>query len=245
LLDGDALFDNGLYRSVVGSLQYFALSTRPDIAVATRRVSHFLSNPGEKHWKLVKRILRYLKGTINNGIIFKTKSELNKNGHYKNEITLRSYADADFATDIETRKSNTGYINFIAGSCISWRAKRQKCIATSTAEAEYIAVYEVAKEIVWLRLLLKELGFEQKGPTLINEDNTATIAISEKEYNHARTKHIDIKYHYVKDLVKKEIIKLTWVKTTEQIADIFTKPLDKIKFLMFTAKFMGRNLRNE
>jgi hypothetical protein len=236
-VDSDVPFDNNLYRSAVGSLQYLALSTRPDIAVATRQVSHFLSNPGEKHWKAVKRILRYLKGSKNYGLLYSATNELDSK---MGDIKLECYADADFASDLETRKSHTGFINFILNGCISWKTKRQKCIATSTAEAEYMAVYEASKEIKWIRLLLKELGFEQSGPTIIHEDNTSAISMSTNDGNHSRTKHIDIKYHYVKDLVKENIIQLKWISTNEQIADIFTKPLGKIKFTHFRNKFMTK-----
>ena len=149
------------YQSAVGSLMDLAVSTRPDIAFAVNSLARFNSNPPNDHWKALKRVLRYLKGTSNVGILFK------QDGSDK----CIGYSDADWAGDTTDRKSTFGYIFMLSGGPISWSSKKQKCVALSTAEAEYVALSGAAQECLWLRQLEKELECSSDGPTLIYEDN--------------------------------------------------------------------------
>ena len=143
------------YQSAIGSLMYLAVSTRPDIAFAVNSLARFNSNPQKDHWTALKRVLRYLKGTINIGILYK------QDGSDK----CIGYSDADWAGDTSDRKSTSGYIFMFSGGPISWSSKKQKCVALSTAEAEYVALSGAAQECLWLRQLEKELGCSSEGPT--------------------------------------------------------------------------------
>ncbi len=172
------------YRNAVGSIMYAMIGTRPDIAVATSTVSRFLSEPGLTHWKAVKRILRYLKGTKDLSIVY--TGSLNKS------ITLEGYCDADWGGDKTNRHSITGFIFQICGGAVSWNSKKQPTIALSSTEAEYMNATQAAKETVWLRQLLKDMEYEQKAFTILHKDNQGCILLLKNPVYHARTKHIDI-----------------------------------------------------
>jgi hypothetical protein len=202
------------YRSAVGSLIYMVTGTRPDIAVAVGEVSKYLENPGEQHWMAVKRILRYLKGTADWSLICKTDS-----------INLVGYADADWAGDLDSRRSTTGYVFQIGGFPVCWKSKRQPTVALSTSEAEYMSIASAAQTAVWLRRLLQDLGFTQDKATEIFEDNQGCIAMAKNPINHERTKHIDIKYHFIREMVESALIKLTYLQTEDMLADVLTKGL--------------------
>ncbi len=176
------------YQSMVGSLLYAAMATRPDIAQAVGVVSKFNSNPTEAHLTAVKRILRYLKGTADLVLKYQ-KSE---------DGTLVGYSDSDWAGDPDDRHSTTGNLFLMAGGAISWLSKKQAIVALSTSEAEYVALSLATQEAVWLRRLLTDLRAAPNGPTLLMEDNQGAIAIARNPIAHARTKHIDIRYHSIK-----------------------------------------------
>ena len=214
------------YRELLGALLHLANFTRPDIAIAVNLCARYASDPGEEHWNALKRILRYLKGTIDPGTG-------NSPGlRYKGRDTgplVEGYVDADHARCPDTRKSTLGYMFFSGTGPISWEATKQKIIAQSTAEAEYIALAEATKEAIWLRKILRDLQLAV--PTVkIWEDNQACIKLVENPVHHKRTKHIDIRYHFVRDHLKKEHIDVQYVKTDDQLADILTKPLPKPRF---------------
>jgi hypothetical protein len=202
------------YRSAVGTLLYLVTGTRPDIAVAVGAVSRFLENPGEEHWVAVKRIMRYLKETINYTLTINPKS-----------LELIGYCDADWAGDPDTRRSTTGYIFRLGGAPICWRSKRQQTVALSTSEAEYMALASASQIAVWLRRLLEDLSFEQKQATTIFEDNQGCIAMAKNPITHERTKHIDIKYHFVRELIEDKKIAIQYIPTEDMLADIMTKGL--------------------
>lgn len=204
------------YRSAVGSLIYLVTGTRPDIAVAVGEVSKYLENPGRLHWAAVKRILRYLKGTIEMSLQCKPES-----------MNLVGYCDADWAGDIDTRRSTTGYIFKFGGTPVCWKSKRQPTVALSTAEAEYMSMAHAAQTSVWLRRLLSDLGFVQESPVKIYEDNQGCIAMAKNPVNHERTKHIDIKYHFVRELVTRGVIEISYLETEEMLADILTKGMTR------------------
>lgn len=205
------------YREAVGSLMFLQIVSRPDISFAVNIVSRELENPSEKHWLLVKRIMRYLKGTINVGILY------SKNGMFE------AYSDADFAGDKIARKSTSGFVCKFANGPITWQSKKQQCVALSTTEAEYISAATVTKEIIWLKKIFNECKINITTYNLYIDNMSAIKLIKNPEF-HQRSKHIDVKYHFVRDNYQKGEINVTYVKSEEQIADIFTKALPKPKF---------------
>lgn len=214
-----------MYQSMVGSLLYAAMATRPDIAQSVGVVSKFNQNPTTEHLTAVKRIFRYLKGTADLALVYK-KSDSG---------TLIGYSDADWAGDLDDRHSTTGNIFMLGGAAISWLSKKQATVALSTAEAEYVALSCAAQETIWLRKLLMDIRATPDGPTVIMEDNQGAIAIAQNPVGHARTKHIDIRYHYVRECIQSGNICLQYCPTGEMKADILTKPLPRVKFEKFRA----------
>jgi hypothetical protein len=164
-----------------------------------------------------KRILRYLRGTTQLGLMYKGNEE--ENG----EVVVSAYCDADWGKNKEDRRSTTGYCIYINENLVSWNTKKQTTVALSTAEAELMSVCECVKEVKWIQQLLTEMNMKVRIPIIVYEDNQATIKISENDTHHDRTKHIDIKYHFIRDDIKNKLIKLEWVTTDEQVADILTK----------------------
>lgn len=181
--------DPVLYQSMVGSLLYVATATRPDISQAVGVVSKFNSNPTEAHLTAVKRILRYLKGSLDVVLTYK-KSE---------DGQVVGYSDSDYAGDPDDRHSTTGNIFLMSGGPISWYSKKQGIVTLSTAEAEYIALSTATQEAVWIRRLLSDLKVTQKHPTVLMEDNQGAIFIANNPVSHSRTKHIDVHYHYIRE----------------------------------------------
>jgi hypothetical protein len=215
-----------LYQQIVGSLMWSAMSARPDIVFAVGYLSRFSSNPSEQHLKAAKRTLAYLKGTIDKVL---TLGQLDNNTG-GNQHSLIGYCDADYAGDMETRRSTTGYCFKLLGSAVSWTSIRQSTVATSTCEAEYMALAEAAKEAIWLNRMLQELGFINKDkPTQLYCDNQGTLALAGNPAHHKRSKHIDIRYHYIREMVDNEHITIHHVGTQDQAADMLTKPLKDIK----------------
>ena len=174
------------YASLIGSLMYAAVGTRPDIAYAVNRLASFTANPTMCHWTAAKRILRYLKGTKTLGITYTNSQNTNFIG----------YSDASFANNYD-RTSVSGYVFLLAEGAITWGSKKQNTISLSTAEAEYISLSDATREAIWLRNLYAELGYPQQEPTLIYGDNQSALAIAENPRYHKRTKHFDIKHHYI------------------------------------------------
>lgn len=212
------------YRQLIGSLMYLAVSTRPDIAFAVSNLSQFLTNPSIDHWKAAKRVLRYLQGTIGLGILFI--------GNCEQPNVLFAYSDSDFATCIDTRKSISGVTLILNSGSVIWSARKQGVVATSTTDAEYIAAHDASKEIVWTRGLLEEIGVTQDSPTMLYCDNAAAEKLIKNPVFHRRTKHVDIKYHYVRQIYEDGKLKIQHVASEDQLADIFTKPLARDKFLI-------------
>ena len=207
------------YQSMVGSLLYLSVGTRPDISQAVGEVCKYTSNPMEVHLTAVKRIFRYLKSTQTLSLLYKNT-----------DSTLTCYADADWAGDCDNRHSTTGNLFLLSESAISWSSKKQSVIALSTAEAEYISLSSATQEIVWLRRLFNDLGIGINEPTTVFEDNQSAIAIANNPVCHTRTKHIDIRYHYVRKAINDEIISIRYCPTEEMVADILTKPLPRERF---------------
>ena len=216
------IVDATLYQSAVGSLLYLSGWTRPDIAFAVNQVVRFCSSPTKEHWTAVKRILRYLKGTPNYGLMYSRSVD--------RDHTLIGYSDADWAGDVNDRKSTSGYLFMMSGAAVSWKSQKQMCVALSTAEAEYVALAAAAQEATWLRKLMENLHNSQVEPITIYEDNQSAICIARNPHCHNKTKHVDIKYHYIRDKVQDATIELQYCPTNNMIADILTKGLTYDRF---------------
>jgi len=211
------------YASAVGSLMYAMVCTRPDIAHAVGVVSRFLSNPGKEHWEGVKWILRYLKGTSKMHLSFK-----------RSNLTLQGFSDADLGGDLDGRKSTTGYIFTLGGTAISWKSKLQGRVSLSTTEAEYIAISETAKEMIWLKNLLKELGKGQDEPSLFSDSQSA-ICLARNPILHSRCKHIELKYHFIRNLINDGDLILLKISGAENPADMLTKTVTTTKLRLCIA----------
>ena len=207
------IFNEKQYRGAIGNLLYLAICTRPDILYAVSRAARKNNNPTLEDWKSLMKILRYLRTTENYGIKF------------SKDRTLKVYADADYAGDLESRKSTSGFIIKIGSSPTSWYSKLQHCVATSTAESEYYSVSDCSKHSLWYLNLLNELNINLSY-IIINVDNKAAIYNCQNQSINPRSKHIDIKYHHIRDLVKRNKIKLKYIESEENIADGFTKYLN-------------------
>ena len=213
------------YQALIGSLTYAVTGTRPDIAQALGSVNQFSSNLSQAHWAAAKRILRYIKVTASLGIQF--------NGTKDDSVHLEGYVGADWGSNPNGRKSQSDYGYFLSGGLISWTSKKQPVVALSSTEAEYMAASFALQEALWLRSLLRDMNFKQEQPTVIHEDNQAAIALCSNPKFHSRTKHIDIRYHYIREKIESKEVKLKYCPTEDMIADVFTKPLGKTKFQRF------------
>ena len=218
--DGGATVDSTVFKQLVGSLLYLT-ATRPDIMYAVSLISRFMSCPYESHWLTAKRILRYLKGTTEMGIFYK------KGGGSTDVV---AYSDSDFAGDLDDRRSTSGYVFFFGSGAVSWASKKQPIVALSTTEAEYIAAAFCACQCVWIKRVLEKLDPKEQKSTLILCDNNSTIQLSKNPVFHGKSKHIDIRFHFLRDLVKDGGVKLSYCKSEVQIADIMTKPLKLDQF---------------
>lgn len=210
------------YKSAIGSLLYLTTQTRPDIAFSVSKLAQFGLNPTPQHWSGVKRVMRYLKGTKDVGITY--------NG--VDSAGLVGYTDSDWAGDKETRRSTSGFVYTMNGGAISWKSKRQPCVALSSCEAEYIASAIAGQEAAWLQRLVEELGYPLATLTLW-ADNQGAIAVANNMGQPARMKHIDLRYHYIRELVESGVVHLDYTPTTEMTADGLTKALDTTKFERF------------
>uniref|UniRef100_A0A2N9FA25 Integrase catalytic domain-containing protein n=1 Tax=Fagus sylvatica TaxID=28930 RepID=A0A2N9FA25_FAGSY len=208
------------YASAVGCLMYAMVCTRPDLAHAVSTVSRYMANPGREHWNAVKWIFRYLKGTAEHGILFSRQPGTN---------SVVGYVDADYAGEVDDRRSTTGYVFTLSGGPICWKSTLQSIVAMSTTEAEYMAVAEVAKEALWLKGLVKELGLNQGGVQM-HCDSQSAIYLAKNQVYHARTKHINVRFHKIRELIVTGDIVLEKVHTSENAADMLTKPVTTAKF---------------
>ena len=215
--DGEDKVDQGMYQSVVGSLLYLSTGTRPDITFAMSNVAKFCSDPTKQHWTAVKRILRYLKGTTDLGLLYTSGD-----GH-----VCFGYSDSDWAGDLDDRRSTSGYIFKLSGAGISWKSKKQGSVALSTAEAEYIALLGAVQEAIWIRQLVTELSGRHKPTkgTVIYKDNQSAISLAKNPQFHGRAKHIDLRRHFIRERVTDKSIELKYCPTEDMIADMLTKGL--------------------
>ena len=204
---------------MIGSLLYVTAS-RPDVMQAVGQVARFQASPKESHVLAVKRIFRYLKGTMDYGLWYPKG----------NEWTLVAYTDADWAGSVDDRKSTSGAAFYLGGCLVSWMSKKQSSVTLSTAEAEYIAAAACCTQVLWMKQTLQDIQVNYEEPISILCDNTSAINISKNPVMHLKTKHIPIKYHFLREHVIDKHVKLEFVGTKEQVADIFTKPLPRETF---------------
>jgi Reverse transcriptase (RNA-dependent DNA polymerase) len=211
------------YREAVGALNWAALATRPDIAFAVATVARFAQDPGPAHWEAVKRIFRYLSGTRDLWLTYGEES-----------TPLEGYADAD-GSMAEDRRAVSGYAFLIDGGAVSWSSKRQEIVSLSTTESEYVAATHGGKEALWLRSLISEVFGTLTSPTTLFSDNQAAIALTRDHQYHPRTKHIDVRYHWIRWVVEKGSIRLVYCPTDDMVADVLTKALPSAKVKHFAA----------
>lgn len=216
--DTSALVDQKLYRSMIGSLLYLCAS-RPDIAFSVHACARFQAKPRMNHLLALKRIIKYVNGTLGHGIWYTRGSE----------SQLYGFTDADWAGNIDTRKSTSGGCFYVGNNLTTWLCKTQNSVSLSTAEAEYIAAGSCCTQLMWMRQMMSDYGIEQQCMTLYC-DNMSAIQMSKNPVFHSRTKHIDIRHHYIRELVNKKLVSLEHVRTLANRADILTKPLDVARF---------------
>lgn len=224
LNDGEFLGANDAsqYRSIVGALQYLTL-TRPDISFSVNKVCQFLQNPTVVHWAAVKRILRYLQGTLPLGL------KIDKSSSH----TVSAFSDADWAGCLDDRRSTGGFAVFLGSNLISWSARKQATVSRSSTEAEYKALANATAEVMWVRKLLEEIGISHPGPSQLWCDNIGATYLSANPVFHARTKHIEVDYHFVREQVAQKMLEIRFVPSQDQVADGFTKPLSVRQLQLF------------
>ncbi|GJS55496.1 retrovirus-related pol polyprotein from transposon TNT 1-94 [Tanacetum coccineum] len=225
--------DATLYRGMIGSLMYLT-SSRPDLIYVVCLCARYQAKPTEKHLNAVKRIFRYLKGTINMGLWYSKDTDM----------SLTAYSDADHAGCQDTRRSTSGSAQFLGDKLVSWSSKKQKSIAISSKEAEYIALSGCCAQILWMRSQLIDYGF-QFNKTPLYCDNKSAIALCCNNVQHLRAKHIDVRYHFIKEQVENGIVELYFVRTEYQLADIFTKPFPRERFNFLIEKLGIRSMSPE
>ena len=232
---GDTLLSGELttrYREIVGSLMYLVTCTRPDLAVAVSMAASVMSAPTESHMVAVKHILRYLAGNVDAALVYSRSS-----GESGNQLI--AYADATWGSDHDTGRSRSGYACLLNGAAVSWKSKAQKAVALSTAEAEYVAFCEASREVMYLRSVLGEIGYAQRQPTVIYEDNQPCIQIATNPMTVTRTKHMAIKFHYVREVIAALSIEIKYCPTGDMIADLLTKVLPKEQAAKLCALLFG------
>ncbi|KAK6152772.1 hypothetical protein DH2020_012411 [Rehmannia glutinosa] len=225
LHDSPAFEHPSLYRSLIGALQYLTM-TRPDISFAVNKLSQFLHSPTINHWKACKRVLRFLHGTKHLGLLFKPVSRM----------ALEGFADADWASCIDDRRSTSGYCIFLGGNLITWSSKKQHVVARSSTESEYRSLALATTELVWIRSLFQELGIHLHGPSTLWCDNVGAITLASNPTFHARTKHIEIDVHFIREKVQQKEVEVQFVPSEDQPADLLTKPMSPARFETLSKK---------
>ena len=209
--------DTTIYRQAIGKLMYLTMCTRPDLSFSVSLLSRFVSAPKEKHWRCVMTLFKYIKSTRDHILTYPSQGT----------VKLTGYSDSDHAGNLDDRKSTSGYVFMVGGCCVSWRSSKQQTVSISSTEAEYVALSTCAQEALWLRSLLSELGHAQNTTTIYN-DNLSSHHIV-KGSTSARSKHIDVRHHFIRDHVVKKELEIQYMDTNELPADVFTKAVNKQK----------------
>ena len=220
--------DSQLYAEMVGTLLYAAVCTRPDIAYATSIESRFIQAPTKAQLTFARNTIAYTANTANLGLTYKPAPDIN----------IEVYCDASFAPDEHQRKSRSGWLVLINGTPVAWKSGLQPIVAHSTAEAEYISLSDAVREAMYIRRLLSELSIDS-GPITAHEDNITTKIMAE-EISTKRSKHVEIRYHYVRDQVSAGLVNIKYCPTQDQLADALTKPLAKDSFVRLRDRFMSK-----
>jgi transposase InsO family protein len=236
---GGAPADKDRYMEIVGTLLYAAISTRPDIAHAVQMLTRHMQAPAQRHMVAAERVLRYLAGTKNMGLTFGNGRQSASSSSEDKGVEVLAYADADWANSKTDRKSITGWVVKVNGDVVSWASKKQRTVAQSTCEAELYAEAAAVNEITWTRDLLSELQVATQQYSSVLGDNQSTITISENGIKNERTKHVDVKYHFVTEKIAAGDIKLQWIPSNENVADIFTKALGRNLFEQFRKELVS------
>ena len=218
--------DQRLYQRMIGSLQHAAGGTRPDIAQIVGALARYCNKPSQLHLTAAKHVFRYLKGTVNLALTYRATGN----------DELHGYSDADWAGDRDTRRSTSGHVFILSDGAVTWCSKRQASVALSTVESEYMALSLATQEAVWLCRLVEEVGNPDQEATVTFKDNQGAIATAHNPVFNRHTKHIQIRYHYVREAVAEEIIKAIYCPSSEMTADILTKAIPKDQFELLRAK---------
>lgn len=213
------------YKQAIGSLQYLVTCTRWDLTFSVQHLAQFMANPAPIHYLGIKRVLCYLNGTRTQGLTY-TGPKLSPN-HTLHQLV--GWSDADWGGDLDTRRSTSGYMFQIDSCLISWQSRKQSVVALSSTEAEYIAIAIATKELIWLQAIIQELGYSLALPSTLFCDNQSCIALSKNPKFHDRSKHIDLRFHFLREKVNSQLLSLEYTPTSDMWADILTKSLPKIK----------------
>jgi hypothetical protein len=221
------------YRSGVGMLLFLIKHSRPDINNAVRELTKVVDGATKEHFNQMLRLIKYIIVTANRKLLLKATSDAD--GKWK----MRAMSDSDFAGDKGNRKSITGYIIYLYGCAVAWKSRAQRGVTLSSTEAEYVAMSEVGTEVIYAKDILAFLGVTIALPITVEIDNIGAIYLAKKAGSSARTKHVDTRYHYVREYIEEGILLVTFVRTDKNDADIFTKNLGKEKYVKHSVKFMN------
>lgn len=216
---GEQRVDPEIYRSLIGSLRYLSC-TRPDILFSVGLLSRYMENPTTAHFTVCKKVLRYIKNTVDYGMWYTASSALR----------FQAYSDSDWGGDVDDRKSTTGYVGCIGDTAFTWTSRKQPIVALSSTESEYIAAASCVSHAMWLQQLLIEMGLKPDQPIELLVDNVSAIAVAKNPVYHNRSKHIDVRFHFLREAIAKGTVTLKYVRTQYQLANILTKPLGYFTF---------------
>jgi hypothetical protein len=205
------------YRSLLGAVMWGQLATRPDLSFSVSLLARFQSKPGLDHWSALLHVVGYIKNTLDYGLSYSRDYDLSPH----------AFVDADYGGCRDTRRSTSGYVFTMCGGPVAWSSKRQATVALSTVEAEYVAMSRCAQQMIWMHSWLREVEIKYSLPGVIKGDNRGAIALSKNTKDHGKVKHIDIRHHYLRELIQSGNISFEQVPSADNLADVFTKPLSR------------------